>query len=132
MQIHRHQKISFTAEYPCPCRRRGRLVPIVLTDAFGCDRCQQIFVVHDSGESIEQLSATYTPKKVWRWTGHQWSGQRSALMGRDILPLLLTALLGVVIVFLIATLNAEVGLRVGIVAVLFAMLALFFWFAYRR
>lgn len=106
-------------------------MPIVLTDAFGCDRCQQIFVVHESGDSIEQLSAAYPQKKVWRWTGHQWSVARSTL-GQDFLPLALMALLGLVIVLLIATLNAQVGLRVGVVAVLFAMLALALWFASRR
>ncbi|MEO0408948.1 MAG: hypothetical protein AAF289_16520 [Cyanobacteria bacterium P01_A01_bin.135] len=132
MQIQRHHKISLNEEYPCPCRRRGRLSAIVLTEAFGCDRCQQIFVVHDSGDSIEQLSSTYAQKKVWRWTGQQWSGQRSALMGQQVVPLLLTAALGMVIVLLIASLNAEIGFRVGVVTVLFAMLALLFWFAYRR
>ncbi|MGF1515698.1 MAG: hypothetical protein ACFB5Z_18640 [Elainellaceae cyanobacterium] len=131
MQIQRHNKISFSTDYPCPCRRRGRLVPITLTEAFGCDRCQQIFVVHENGEAIEQLAATYTQKKVWRWTGKQWSVARSTL-GQEFLPLALMTLLGLVIVFLIATLNAEVGLRVGVVAVLFAMLALVLWFAYRR
>lgn len=106
-------------------------MPIVLTEALGCDRCQQIFVVHESGDSIEQLSSTYQQKKVWRWTGHQWSVARSTI-GQEFLPLALMALLGLVIVLLIATLNAEVGLRVGVVAVLFAMLALLLWLAYRR
>ncbi len=131
VQIQRPNKISFNNSYPCPCRRQGRLVPITLTEAFGCDRCQQIFVVHESGETIEQLSAVYPQKKVWRWTGQQWSVARSTL-GQEFLPLTLMACLGLVIVFLIATLNAEVGLRVGIVAVLFAMLAFVLWFAYRR
>ena len=107
-------------------------MPITLTEAFGCDRCQQIFVVNEGGDSIEQLATTYARKRVWRWTGRQWSVVRSTLVSQDLLPLLLLGLLGIVIVFLIATLNAEVGLRVGIVAVLFAMLACFLWVAYRR
>ncbi|MGF1536037.1 MAG: hypothetical protein ACFB4J_06075 [Elainellaceae cyanobacterium] len=131
MQINRHSKINLSQDYPCPCRRRGRLIPIVLTEAFGCDRCQQIFVVHESGETIEQLSSTYAQKRVWRWTGHQWS-LAQATLGQEFLPLALMVLLGLVIVLLIATLNAEVGLRVGVVTVLLATLAFVLWFAYRR
>ena len=55
MQPQKAQKIELTTEYPCPCRRRGRLLPITLTEAFGCNRCQQIFVVEDSGYALEQL-----------------------------------------------------------------------------
>jgi hypothetical protein len=65
-----HQ-IDLTSEYPCPCRRNGKLKPIVLTEALGCDRCQQIFVVKKDGQVIEQLSSIYQ-KKSWRWTGHRW------------------------------------------------------------
>lgn len=55
MQSQKPEKLDFNSEYPCPCRRRGRLVPITLTEAFGCDRCQQIFVVEDNGFVLEQL-----------------------------------------------------------------------------
>jgi hypothetical protein len=65
-----HQ-IDLTSEYPCPCRRNGKLKPIVLTEALGCDRCQQIFVVKKDGQVIEQLASIYQ-KKSWRWTGHRW------------------------------------------------------------
>jgi hypothetical protein len=63
--------IDLTSEYPCPCRRNGQLKPIVLTEALGCDRCQQIFVVKKDGQIIEQLSSLYQ-KKSWRWTGSRW------------------------------------------------------------
>lgn len=65
------QKIDFNSDYPCPCRRRGNLKPIVLTEALGCDRCQQIFVLKENGRVIEQLSSIYH-KKAWRWTGYRW------------------------------------------------------------
>ena len=65
------QKIDLTSEYPCPCRRKGNLKPIVLTEALGCDRCQQIFVVKKDGHVIEQLSSIYQ-KKSWQWTGNRW------------------------------------------------------------
>lgn len=48
-------------------------MPIALTEAFGCRRCQQIFVVRPDGFSIEQLTTTYPYKRAWYWTGLQWS-----------------------------------------------------------
>lgn len=71
MRSHKIQKIDLSNEYPCPCRRKGNLKPIVLTEALGCDRCQQIFVVKKDGQVIEQLSSIYQ-KKSWRWTGNRW------------------------------------------------------------
>ncbi len=71
MRSHKIQKIDLSSEYPCPCRRKGNLKPIVLTEALGCDRCQQIFVVKKDGQVIEQLSSLYQ-KKSWRWTGSRW------------------------------------------------------------
>lgn len=71
MRPYKIQKIDLSSEYPCPCRRKGNLKPIVLTEALGCDRCQQIFVVKKDGQIIEQLSSIYH-KKSWRWTGNRW------------------------------------------------------------
>ena len=72
MRSRKSQKLDLNEAYPCPCRRRGMLKPIVLTEAFGCDRCQQIYVLKDDGYSIEQLSTHYPYRRAWRWTGHQW------------------------------------------------------------
>ena len=71
MRPYKVQKIDLNREYPCPCRRSGNLKPIVLTEALGCDRCQQIFAVKKDGQVIEQLSSIYQ-KKSWRWTGNRW------------------------------------------------------------
>ncbi|MEN9869292.1 MAG: hypothetical protein RLZZ171_275 [Cyanobacteriota bacterium] len=71
MRPYKIHKIDLTCEYPCPCRRNGKLKPIILTEALGCDRCQQIFAVKKDGQVIEQLSFVYQ-KKSWRWTGHRW------------------------------------------------------------
>ncbi|MEO1590698.1 MAG: hypothetical protein AAFU71_05335 [Cyanobacteria bacterium J06632_22] len=72
MRSRKSQKLDINADYPCPCRRRGTLKPILLTEAFGCDRCQQIYVLKDDGYTIEQLATHYPYRRVWRWTGHQW------------------------------------------------------------
>lgn len=73
MQPQKAHKIDMASAYPCPCRRQGRLVPITLTEAFGCQRCQQIFVTEQDGYTLEQLSTSYPYKRTWYWTGHQWS-----------------------------------------------------------
>ena len=76
MRPYKTPKIDLSNDYPCPCRRRGHLKQILLTEAFGCDRCQQIFVVKENGQVIEQLSSIYH-KKSWRWTGYRWANARS-------------------------------------------------------
>lgn len=54
-------------------------MPIALTEAFGCQRCQQIFVVKQDGHVIEQLSSSYPYKRAWHWTGHHWSTNHRGL-----------------------------------------------------
>ena len=92
MRTYKSQKIDLNADYPCPCRRNGRIQPITLTEAFGCDRCQQIFVVQEDGYVIEQLSTHYPYKRLWRWTGQQWKLDRSSL-SVSYLPLVVLAFL---------------------------------------
>lgn len=115
MRPYKIQKIDLSSEYPCPCRRQGNLKPIMLTEALGCQRCQQIFVLKENGQVIEQLSSIYH-KKAWRWTGNRWINAYSrwqknslslvlvgavaiALIGVIILPLMLQWLTARSIIF---------------------------------
>ncbi len=67
------QKIDLGEVYPCPvCRHRSSIQSITLTEAFGCDRCQQIYVIREGGFSLEQLSGAHPYRRLWRWTGSQW------------------------------------------------------------
>jgi hypothetical protein len=66
------QKIDLQVDYPCPCGSKGRIVPIILTEALGCNRCSRIFVVQAEGYALEELATIYSHKKVWHWTGDQW------------------------------------------------------------
>ena len=67
------EKIEFNQEYPCPCRRQaGNLVAITLTEAFGCDRCQQMFIIQNNGYTLEQLAVPYPYKQRWQWQGRRW------------------------------------------------------------
>lgn len=111
MRSHKTQKIDLSSEYPCPCRRKGNLKPIVLTEALGCDRCQQIFVVKKDGQVIEQLSSIYQ-KKSWRWTGNRWKNAyarwtQSYLSMMLILLLSLSVVMVVILPLLLRWLNAQ-------------------------
>ncbi|MEM1240876.1 MAG: hypothetical protein AAGI45_13630 [Cyanobacteria bacterium P01_H01_bin.26] len=67
------QKVDLNEVYPCPCcRHRGKIRSITLTEAFGCDRCQQIYVIRDGGFGLELLSGAHPYRRLWRWTGNQW------------------------------------------------------------
>lgn len=136
MRAYKSQKIDLNADYPCPCRRRGRIVPIALTEAFGCDRCQQIFVVRDDGYVLEQLSSHYPYKRAWRWTGQQWRLDRSVL-GTSYVPLLMVILFGLmVLILLLATLQTPAGAQMAVrllAALTVSLLLVFmFWLASRR
>jgi hypothetical protein len=127
----KYQKIDLEKEYPCPCRRRGKLQPIILTEAMGCDRCQQIFVVQDNAHVIEQLSSTYPYKKAWRWTGSRWASA-SQHLGDSYVPIMLGLILLILMVFLPLALQATVGISMAFWLVLVILPAIIFWLAYRR
>jgi len=102
------QKIDLNQVYPCPCcRRGGRLRRITLTDALGCDRCQQIFILKESDQILEQLSGTYPGQRAWYWDGQSWQrlyhlwGRMTPLSGLSLLlirlPLLFMLLLLVIL-----------------------------------
>ncbi len=135
MQPQKTQKIDLSSEYPCPCRRHGRLVPITLTEAFGCDRCQQLFVVEDNGYVIEQLSTNYPYKRAWRWMGNHWSTAGSRF-GQSYLPVALLVIFGLLIFWLPLALRSPNHANIliwALIAVLLAVLpALMVWLTYRR
>ncbi|MEA5552051.1 hypothetical protein VB713_13970 [Anabaena cylindrica UHCC 0172] len=128
------EKIDFNTEYTCPCRRRGQLIPITLTEAFGCDRCQQIFVVEDNGYILEQLSTTYPYKRAWRWTGNSWNVIQPKL-GEIYLPIALGIIFVLVIILPLALrlANGSSTITWAIVAALLVILTIImFWLTYRR
>ena len=135
VRSHKTQKIDLTVDYPCPCRRQGRLVPITLTEAFGCDRCQQLFVVEDNGYVLEQLSTSYPYKKAWRWLGNRWSVSGSRF-GQNYFLFALLVIFGLLIFWLPLAQrspNHANILVLALLAVLLAVLpALMFWLTYRR
>jgi hypothetical protein len=111
------EKIDQTSAYPCPCRRPGELVPIALTDAFGCKLCQQIFVVKPGGYILEQL-VSYPDRQCWQWNGQQWQLLRRPLLLPYGLPL---ASLLIIILVLLAFVTGKLGAP----AFVLALVALF-------
>lgn len=112
-------------------------MPIVLTEAFGCNKCQQIFVVEENGHAIEQLSTTYPYKRSWHWTGTKWSKAYPRI--RD--SYLPVALLIIVVVFVVGVILAQSGLPdkppivIGFImgaVVALMLIVLMYWLAYRR
>ncbi len=136
MQPQKSEKLDLNTEYPCPCRRRGQLIPIVLTEAFGCDRCQQIFVAEDNAYVLEQLSTTYPYKRAWRWNGSSWLVVRPR-WGESYLPIALGIIFVLVIVWLPLALKLASGSSIiawALLAVLLAILPalIMVWLTYRR
>jgi hypothetical protein len=135
VQSQKAHKIDLAQEYPCPCRRRGKLVPIALTEAFGCNRCQQIFVVEESGHILEQLATGYPYKRSWRWMGHQWRVVGSGVR-ESYLPIALGITLVLLSIWLPLALNSppNSGIILWIVVAVLLMIlpALMVLLAYRR
>lgn len=76
MHIHKPQKIDLEQIYPCPCpRKRGKLKPIALTDAFGCDRCSLLFELENDGYSLLQVGGIDSQRHKWQWIG-KWRAIR--------------------------------------------------------
>lgn len=71
-----HHKIDPSREYPCPCNK-GKLLPITLTEALGCDRCRRIFTIQADGYAIEELADNYPYKRRYVWTGKSWQSLHS-------------------------------------------------------
>lgn len=135
MRPYKLHKIDLKSDYPCPCRRRGRLKPIILTEAMGCDRCQQIFVVKQNGHIIEQLSSIYQ-KKAWRWTGYRWknayhnwtqSSLSIILVLISILPVLALIILPVVLRWFSAR---SIIFWATVLSLSIALLAFMLWIVY--
>lgn len=129
-------KIDLNREYPCPCRRQGKLLPIILTEAMGCDSCQQIFVVTEDGQFIQEVSSTYPYKRLWFWTGKRWhSVSTSWRRTKTYLSFVIAVVLLLVIILLPLIVRSTSNLIafLTIISVSIAILMGFMvWLVYRR
>ena len=133
MRTKKIHKINLNGSYPCPCCKRGRLSVIALTEALGCDRCQQIFVIEANEQTIEQLANSYGIEARWRWQGNCWKMVNQSDWRHNYLPVVMCTILVPAIVFLILGVNIPTDitkiLLLGFFLTLFAMMV---WLAYRN
>jgi hypothetical protein len=105
-----------------------------LTEAFGCNKCQKLFVVEEGGHVLEELSTSYPYKRAWRWTGYQWNMAHSGV-SESYLPVALGITLVLLSIWLpLALSSSQSGVLLwAVVALLLALLpALMVLLAYRR
>ena len=110
-------------------------MPIALTEAFGCNRCQQLFVVEDRGYVLEQLSTSYPYKRAWRWMGNRWVvAQSRSGHGYLYIPIAIVVVLLIVTIFLAlrSSNGPNIPIWVVVLVILLMILALMFWLTYRR
>jgi hypothetical protein len=128
VHIHKPQKIDLEQIYPCPCpRKRGKLKPIALTDAFGCDRCSLLFELENDGYSLLQVGGIDSQRHTWQWIG-KWRATREYQQ----YPLLETVLmymtsllfLSLVIMWM---LDPKSPFIMPLVILLFTLLSLLIW-----
>jgi hypothetical protein len=106
-----------------------------LTEAFGCNSCQQIFVLEEEGYVLEQLPTHNPYKRSWHWNGHHWqttdNNSRESYLSVAILVILM-----LLVIWLPLALQLPQGANIvpwAILAVLLAIFpALMVWLAYRR
>jgi hypothetical protein len=108
---------------------------IVLTDAFGCDRCQHLFEVIEQGAYLEQIVTTRPQRPRWRWNGKTWK----LVPRRDRFPKFTTLelfglLLGTIACVLILHQAIAYNLVYGlcILVLLIIVPGLMFWLSYRQ
>lgn len=117
MGANKKYQLNLNNEYPCPCCQ-GKLKPIILTEALGCDRCQKIFVVEQNQGFIEQLSPVYPYKKRWQWTGKRWQ-----LINQNLAHSYLSIASVMMVIFLLICLPLALHSPVGLSIIFWALIA---------
>jgi hypothetical protein len=77
-------------------------------EAFGCDRCPQMFATNPTRTELILLTSSYPDPPRWTWDGHRW--QPATIRGRiEVFALLALTLLLLAIVGLAFTLDLSLG-----------------------
>lgn len=128
MHIHKPQKIDLEQIYPCPCpRKRGKLKPIALTDAFGCDRCSLLFQLETDGYSLLQLGGIESQQHTWQWTGKWQPVRRNGQQTWLEMALIYAASLLFFALVIVWALNLKSTLGIPLAILLFTLLGLLIW-----
>lgn len=101
---------------------------MILMDAYGCTRCQQIFVLQDNGYIIEQVSTIYPYKRCYTWNGHRWKPLREK---KRLIWLIITIMMAlpIIVIFipLVLIVTNSGNLIVSIALVMVMLMILIFW-----
>jgi len=128
VHIHKPQKIDLKQTYPCPCpRKRGKLKPIALMDAFGCDRCSLLFELENDGYSLLQVGGIDSQRHKWQWIG-KWRAireyQQYPLLETVLMYITSLLFLSLVIMWI---LDPKSAFTIPLVILLFTLLSLLVW-----
>lgn len=128
------QLLDLDQTYPCPACKQGMLVPITLTEAWGCDRCKQIFELQAEPNTVGKLTAPASRRRIWRWDGKRW-----VLKPTPVKPLLLVGYVWVLGPLVLGIgwmgwrlLSAIQFPRLGRIALILMALVVMFWVVLRR
>ncbi|MEA5489010.1 MULTISPECIES: hypothetical protein [Pseudanabaena] len=128
MHIHKPQKIDLEQIYPCPCpRKRGKLKPIALTDAFGCDRCSLLFQLENDGYSLLQVGGIESQQHTWQWNGKWQPIRRNSQQAWIEMALIYAASLLFFALVIVWALNLKSTLGIPLAILLFTLLGLLIW-----
>ena len=126
-----NQTLDFNKTYPCPSCRQGSLIPITLTEAWGCDHCRQIFEQREEPNTVGKLATPYHRQRTWRWNGQQWV-MGSKLVRPKATNAVLVVLLGGLLWFSVTQLTLPGFLTIGIIVLILLILVVMFWVVFRR
>ncbi|MGB3769325.1 MAG: hypothetical protein WA947_22430 [Phormidesmis sp.] len=124
-------RLDCDKSYPCPVCRRGRLNAITLTEAWGCDDCQEIFE-QETANTIRKLTTPYPHQAIWQWTGKGWERLRPK-MKPDRLRRAIGAIALIALIWLALTALelVNIPLKIGVAALILIVLTVM-WIGLRR
>ncbi|MGC1307460.1 MAG: hypothetical protein WA885_09540 [Phormidesmis sp.] len=125
------QTLDFEKTYPCPSCRQGLLVPITLTEAWGCSYCEQIFERREEPGTIGKLATPSHRRRSWRWDGKQWVMGSKLAKPKTINTYALMALLAGLLWFGL-THSSLPGLLIAGITALVLFLVVMLWLSRRR
>ncbi len=132
MQAKEKILLDLNESYPCPACKQGLLVPITLTEAWGCDRCKQIFEQRkDEPNSVGKISTPYHRQRTWQWNGKQWTTHSSLAQPKAFNSLLALALL-VCMLWIVLSKATLPGVVIVAMLALGLALVVMFWVLRRR
>lgn len=132
MQAQEKILLDLDQSYPCPACKQGSLVPITLTEAWGCDRCKQIFEQRKGeANTVAKLSTPYHRQRTWQWNGRQWLASSTLDQPKAFNSLLVITLL-VCLLWIILSKAALPGTLIFSMFALGLLLVVMFWVLRRR